>query len=262
MIELLVPTVAKVAQYQKHAFTDATIVFQTKADQFDFVSEVDRRSQHMILEAIKHYFPASGIVAEEEGQDRRSQDGTWFLVDPLDGTANFKAGIPIWAISIGLVRNGIVDSGIISLPFTGEIFCSQDGEPIAQPLKHLADAQFYGIDSTFENLQLKGLPLRRRQVGAAVPILLWCCDSHHRHRPRLDFALMGKGSFWDVCGAIAFLKQKGGALIDVTGQDFTECSDVFQALGGLKGVRTYNFRYVASASKAVAQDVYQRYLKP
>ena len=71
---------------------------------------------------------------------------------------------------------------------------------------------------------------------------------------------MGKGSFWDVCGAIAFLKQKGGSLIDATGIDFTECSDVFRVLGGLKELRNYNFRYVASANKQVAQEVYQRYL--
>ena len=262
MIAALVQTVAEVAQYQKRAFADATIVFETKTNRFDLVSEVDKRSQRMILAAIERYFPASGIVAEETGQDKVSQDGTWFLIDPLDGTANFKAGIPLWAISMGLVRNGIVDSGIIALPFTGEIFCSQDSLPITQPLEKLAAAQFYGIDSTFENQPLEGLMLRRRQLGAAVPTLLWCCDSRHRQRPRLDFALMGKGSFWDVCGAIAFLKQKGGALIDTTGQDFTECSDVFQALGGLSGLRTYNFRYVASASKSVAQEVYHRYLKP
>ncbi|MEO0987177.1 MAG: inositol monophosphatase family protein [Cyanobacteria bacterium J06639_14] len=260
MIEVLVQAVAEVAQYQKLAFTDATIVFETKTHWFDLVSEVDKRSQQMILAAIERYFPASGIVAEEPGQDKRSQDGTWFVIDPLDGTANFKAGIPVWAISIGFVKNGVVDSGIIALPFTGEIFCSHDSLPILQPLEKLADAQFYGIDSVFENRPLEGMMLRRRQLGAAVPTLLWCCDSRHRQRPRLDFALMGNGSFWDVCGAIAFLKQKGGALIDRTGQDFTECTDVFQSLGGFSGLRTYNFQYVASASKSVAQEVYQRYL--
>ncbi|NER82266.1 MAG: inositol monophosphatase family protein [Leptolyngbya sp. SIO1D8] len=261
MIDILVQVVSEVAQYQRRAFTDADIVFQTKTNQFDLVSEVDKRSQQMLLAAIERYFPASGIVAEEDGQDKPSRNGTWFLVDPLDGTANFKAGIPLWAISIGFVRDGVVNSGIISLPSTGEIFCSQDSLPIIQPLEKLAAAQFYGIDSTFENSPLTGLMLRRRQLGAAVPTLLWCCESRNRQRPRLDFALMGKGSFWDVCGAIAFLKQKGGALIDVTGQDFTECTDVFQALGGVKGIRTYNFRYVASASKKVAQEVYQHYLR-
>ncbi|MDJ0571735.1 MAG: inositol monophosphatase family protein [Pleurocapsa sp. MO_192.B19] len=259
MIEILLPTIVEVAKYQKRAFSDESIVFQTKTDQFDFVSEVDKRSQQMILAAIEQQFPRSGIVAEEEGEDKLSQDGTWFLVDPLDGTANFKVGIPSWAISIGLIKDGAVEEGIISLPFTGETFYSQDVVPLVQPLEKLAAAQFYGIDSTFENLQL-GLILKRRQLGAAVPTLLWCCDSRNRQRPRLDFALMGKGSLWDVCGAIAFLKQKGGSLIDTTGIDFTECSNVFQVLGGFKKIRTYNFRYVASASKQVAQEVYQRYL--
>ncbi len=103
--------------------------------------------------------------------------------------------------------------------------------------------------------------LKRRQLGAAVPTLLWCCDSRNRQTTRLDFALMGKGSFWDVCGAIAFFRQKGGSLIDRTGVDFTECRDVFQVLGGLEKLRTYNFRYVASASKPLAQEIYHRYLQ-
>ena len=260
MIETLLQTVIQVAQYQWQAFSNANIVFKTKSHRFDFVSEVDQRSQTMILAAIEQYFPKSGIVAEEIGQDKLSQDGTWFLIDPLDGTANFKAGIPLWAISIGLVKDGAIESGIISLPATGETFSSTEISPLTNPLEKLADAQFYGIDSTFENLHFNDITLKRRQLGAAVPTLLWCCNSQHRQRPPLDFALMGKGSFWDVCGAIAFLKQKGGALIDETGQDFTECPDVFQALGGLNKLRTYNFRYVASASKPIAQEVYQRYL--
>lgn len=258
-IKILLPTVVEVAKYQKQAFSDRNIKFKTKADRFDFVSEVDERSQQIIVQAIEQYFPASGIVAEEEGQDKLSQDGSWFSVDPLDGTANFKAGIPIWAISIGYVKDGAIAEGIISMPYTGETFYSQDVVPLVKPLESLAAAQFYGIDSTFENLQL-GLILKRRQLGAAVPTLLWCCDSPNHQRARLDFALMGKGSFWDVCGAIAFLKQKGGSLIDATGRDFTECSDVFQAIGGFEKLRTYNFRYVASASQQVAQEVYQRYL--
>ena len=260
MIEILIPIVTEVAQYQKLAFTDRDIIFKTKADKFDFVSEVDRRSQQMILTAIEQHFPASGIVAEEEGEDKLSQDGTWFVVDPLDGTANFKAGIPLWAISIGLVRDGVVEEGIISLPYNRETFFSKDFLPLVKPLEKLAAVQFYGIDSTFENLQFPGIILKRRQLGAAVPTLLWCCDSQNRQRSRLDFALMGKGSFWDVCGAIAFLKQKGGSLIDATGVDFTECSDLFQVLGGFNKLRTYNFRYVASASKQVAQEIYQLYL--
>lgn len=262
MIEILIQTVEEVAQYQKRAFTDARIEFHTKADKFDFVSEVDRQSQQAIVAAIEKYFPTSGIVAEEEGQDKLSQDGTWFSIDPLDGTANFKTGIPCWAISIGFVRDGLIESGIISLPFTGETFCSKDVTPPAKPIEKLEAAQFYGIDSTFENLRFQELVLKRRQFGAAVPTLLWCCDSQNRKRSRLDFALMGKGHFWDVCGAISFLKQIGGSLIDETGQDFTECSNVFQVLGGLDELRTYNFRYVASASKQVAKEVYQRCLRP
>ena len=131
------------------------IVFKTKIDKYDFVSEVDRRSQETILAAIEQHFPRSGIVAEEEGEDKPSQDETWFVVDPLDGTANFKAGIPIWAISIGFVRNGVVEEGIISTPFNGETFYSHDVVPLVQPLEKLTAAQFYGIDSTFENVQFE-----------------------------------------------------------------------------------------------------------
>lgn len=259
-IEILLPIVVEVAKYQKQAFSDRNLEFKTKADRFDFVSEVDERSQKMILKAIEQYFPGSGIIAEEEGQDKLSQDGSWFSVDPLDGTANFKAGMPIWAISIGYIKDGAIAEGIISMPYTGETFYSQDVAPLVKPLESLAAAQFYGIDSTFENLQL-GLILKRRQLGAAVPTLLWCCDSPNQRRARLDFALMGKGSFWDVCGAIAFLKQRSGSLIDSSGIDLTECTDIFEVLGGLKNLRTHNFRYVASVSKQVAREAYQLYLK-
>jgi myo-inositol-1(or 4)-monophosphatase len=261
MIEVLKPLVNHVMKYQKHHFQSGATEFKTKVHKLDFVSQVDLHSQEMLLPGIFTYFPKSGIIAEEMGQDKISEDGTCFVIDPLDGTANYKIGLPFWAISIGFIKDDEIIEGIIAFPFSGEIICSAELLPFKNAAPSLKKASFYGIDSAFENIELKGLKIKRRQFGASVPTLYGCCASTAQGGPQLDFALMGKSSFWDICAAVACLKKIGGALIMKNGLDLVTSKNVMQALGGPEKMRNNTYVYVASGNRSIAEEAYGRYLK-
>ena len=72
----------------------------------DYVSAADRRAEQIVLQELSRARPGYAFLAEESGATAGDDDQHRFLVDPLDGTTNFLHGIPIFAVSIGLERQG------------------------------------------------------------------------------------------------------------------------------------------------------------
>lgn len=85
----------------------------SKRTAVDMVTEADLASQQLILAGIHRHFPGHGILAEEEGGDRRNHSGALWLVDPLDGTTNFASRFPIFAVSIALWVDGQPQIGVV-----------------------------------------------------------------------------------------------------------------------------------------------------
>ena len=92
----------------------------------DLVTEFDKRSEEVILSFIQREFPDHAILAEESGHNNKISEYEW-VVDPLDGTTNFAHGIPIFAVTIGLLRNNSPLLGVVYDPFRNEIFSAEVG---------------------------------------------------------------------------------------------------------------------------------------
>ena len=88
---------------------------------FDPVTEADRAAEVAMRRMIEATFPAHGIVGEEFGTVRADAEYVWVL-DPIDGTKAFIAGLPTWGVLIGLMHKGRPTYGMMVQPFTGERF--------------------------------------------------------------------------------------------------------------------------------------------
>lgn len=88
---------------------------------FDPVTEADRAGEAVMRQLIKRSFPDHGILGEEFGTENPDAEYVWVL-DPIDGTRGFIAGLPIWGTLIGLTRGGVPCYGLMNQPFTGERF--------------------------------------------------------------------------------------------------------------------------------------------
>jgi myo-inositol-1(or 4)-monophosphatase len=104
----------------------STVVTETKAPA-DYVSEIDRGAEALAIKALGKHFPDIPMVGEEGGG--QAVDRYW-IVDPVDGTANFLSGLPIWAVSIALVERGRPTLGAISIPALGITVVGGDGVPL------------------------------------------------------------------------------------------------------------------------------------
>jgi myo-inositol-1(or 4)-monophosphatase len=190
----------------------------------DRVTDVDVAIQAQLVERIRASFPDDGLVAEEGlALDPGAREFVW-VVDPLDGTNNFALGIPCYAVSIGILRDGQPHAGVVHDPNTG-FTCSAlrghgavagrgttilPGRPLT-PASNVAirvplDPDLAPATSGWmQRYKLRGfgsvaLHLAYAAIGA------------------LDVVLDHKATLWDLAAGVAILLEAGGTITDPRGQ--------------------------------------------
>src|ERR1700712_1581436 len=94
----------------------------------NFVSLADKRAEEMLYEDLSKAGPGYGFLGEEGGSREGADKSHSWIVDPLDGTTNFLHGIPHFAISIGLQREGVMIAGLIYNPANDELYTAERGK--------------------------------------------------------------------------------------------------------------------------------------
>ncbi len=92
---------------------------------FDPVTEADREAERVIRALIRNKFADHGILGEEFGLENGDSRYVW-VIDPIDGTRSFISGVPLWGTLVGLTDNGDAVAGMMSQPFTGELFWADE----------------------------------------------------------------------------------------------------------------------------------------
>ena len=100
---------------------------KVKQNESDIVTKADRMADALITENIHKRYPSHSILAEESGEDDRDGDFTW-VIDPLDGTTNYTAGLPTFAVSIGVHHRGVPVVGVVFAPYLNELFTAVKGK--------------------------------------------------------------------------------------------------------------------------------------
>lgn len=95
------------------------------ASGFDPVTEADRAAERAIRALIAEEFPEHGLLGEEFGPERADSSHVW-VIDPIDGTRAFISGLPLWGTLVGLTVEGDAVAGMMSQPFTGELFYANE----------------------------------------------------------------------------------------------------------------------------------------
>ncbi len=190
-----------------------------KADD-SMVTDADVAIQTWLEEEIAAAFPEDGILGQE-GRTRRagrSDARDVWVLDPVDGTNNFGRGIPGFAISIGVLRDGLPRAGTVYDPVSGQLFTASAGQ---------------GAWLNGRRLRIEPTPLGSRSLfairapfGPEVPAFVHAWLGRYRLRRvgstalHLCYAALGalafvhdhRASLWDVAGAAAVLLEAGGVL--------------------------------------------------
>src|SRR5499433_3861443 len=101
--------------------TSLAVEYKSRGGAFDPVTAADRAAEQAMRALIRRNFPDHGIIGEEFGAERTDAEYVWVL-DPIDGTKSFIAGMPAWGTLIALTRFGEPVYGMMHQPFTRERF--------------------------------------------------------------------------------------------------------------------------------------------
>jgi myo-inositol-1(or 4)-monophosphatase len=107
-------------------FLDRSFTVGFKARQ-DYLTEVDGETEAFIAQQLLQIFPGDGFIGEESKARPAGEGGAAWVVDPIDGTANFARGVPHFCVSIASVAAGKVEVGVIYDPMRDELFAARRG---------------------------------------------------------------------------------------------------------------------------------------
>jgi myo-inositol-1(or 4)-monophosphatase len=197
----------------------------------NFVTAADRRTEEVLRAELTKARPGYGFLGEEGGRQEGTDRSHCWIVDPLDGTTNFLHGIPQFAISIALEREGIVVAGVIYNPANEELFIAERGKGaflngqrlrvasrrrmaeavVACGLPHLGRGDLGLFRQEFGVVQEQVAGLRR--FGAAALDLAWVAAG------RLDAYWERDLSPWDMAAGIVMVREAGGFVTDLDDED-------------------------------------------
>jgi myo-inositol-1(or 4)-monophosphatase len=197
--------------------------------QNDWVSTADRASEEVAVEYLRSRTPEFGMLAEERGQ--RGDGGTRWVLDPLDGTANFVRGFPHFAVSLALLVDGRIELGVVYDPMRDELFTGRRGGGAYTAGRRLATTDRSGLAGAFLTT---GFPFRiHRHLDTYLTlfheIFLRAGAIRRPGAAALDLAHTAAGIFdgffefclspWDIAAGALLVREAGGVVSNLDGGD-------------------------------------------
>lgn len=204
----------------------------------DFFSEVDIKAEQSIINAIHKAYPNHGILAEESGFVEGSDEAVW-IIDPLDGTANYLHGFPFFSVSIALKIKGRIEHGVIYDPLRHECFAASRGRGarlndrrirVSKQTQLSASLLGAGVPFRDANLAQRYFPTLEAMIGK-------CAGMRRTGSAAMDLAYVASGRLdgfwefglqpWDIAAGSLLIREAGGLISDVSGgDDFIKSGDV------------------------------------
>lgn len=217
-------------RYYKKEFT-----YRKKTSHHDIVTDADPEAQDAIIKNLttsmkKKGFSEKdfGFIAEEELVNSKST--YTFVIDPLDGTTNFAAGIPLFCVSIALFKNDVLIAGLLYLPVQDTVYAAelkkgayklQDSKKTKlmiskNPLNEVILATTFKSTGALEFSQhIRDHVREVRVLGSAAVDLGWCAEGI------LGIVARQGTKSWDIAAGHLILSEAGGILVDYKGKELT-----------------------------------------
>lgn len=214
----------------------------------DVVTAADKAVEAALRREVAQAFPGDAMLGEEEGVDA-SWDGRapLWIVDPIDGTANFARRLPIWCVSIGLYVDGDAVLGVIHAPMLGETHAAAAGRGATL---NGAPIRVSSVTTPVQSRIGLGFSYRRDpslHLAAIDRLLARHCEYSRLGSGALGMAHVADGRFegyfephinaWDVAAGIVIVREAGGFTNDFFAGDALANGNPI--LAGAPGVRSF-----------------------
>ena len=202
-------------------------------DAKDYVTEIDRAAEQVIIAAILKAHPDHGINAEESGRIAGKDQGADYewIIDPLDGTTNFIHGVPHFAVSIACKYRGRLEHAVIIDPVRQEEFTASRGRGAAFNGRRMRVSKRKALDTA---LLATGFPFREGQLSHMdnymsmfKDLAVQSAGIRRAGAASLDLAYVACGRYdafweyglseWDMAAGALLIQEAGGLVSDFNG---------------------------------------------
>jgi len=192
----------------------------------DLVTEVDKKAQSIIFKKIKSKFPKHSFLSEEAPSIRGKSDFLW-IIDPLDGTANYNSGIPFFCTSICLSYKDEIVLGVVFDPLHKEMFVAEksngaflNGKRVTVSKEKSLNKVMVGADSG--HIKRVQSVKKMMKIADSVRGIRWqgaaALSLCHVACGRLDAYMTANTTAWDAGAGYLIVKEAGGVITDINGK--------------------------------------------
>lgn len=193
----------------------------------NIVTSSDLAVQHFLTERLSSLLPGSGFLCEEEDLADTAHADVW-IIDPIDGTANYARGIENCCISVALVRSGVPEMGVVYSPWRDELYCAEKGKGATRngvPI-HVSGRPFA------EGILCTGMSTYRKDFSRKCSDIIYDIymegnDFRRYGSAALELCLVAAGEAelyfeirlmpWDYAAAALILQEAGGSICSFDG---------------------------------------------
>ena len=231
LLNVMIAAARKAARALKRDFGELEKLQVSLKGPANFVTAADKRAEETLYAELSKARPGYCFLGEEGGRREGADKSHTWIVDPLDGTTNFLHGIPQFAISIALEREGAIVAGLIYNPAIEELFIAEKGKGaflndqrirvagrkrlseavIACGLPHIGRGDLVLARKEIGAMQEQVAGLRR--FGAAALDLAWIAAG------RLDGYWERDLKAWDMAAGLILVREAGGFVTDTEGDE-------------------------------------------
>ena len=210
-----------------------TLDIKTKSPN-DYVSEIDRQAEEVIIKTLKKAYPTHTFLAEESGHttSANSDSDYQWIIDPLDGTTNFLYGFPQFAVSIALKHKGRIEQAVVYDPIKQELFTASRGEGAQLNGKRIRVTKRPDLSGA---LLGTGIPFREShmpfmdQYFEMMKVLIpGSAGIRRAGSAALDLAYVAAGRLdgfwefslnpWDIAAGVLLVEEAGGLVSGLRGE--------------------------------------------
>jgi myo-inositol-1(or 4)-monophosphatase len=229
LIDDLLRITKEAGEIVKEGFGTAFQV-EFKTNESNLVTEIDKKSEDHIVDFITKEYSNHTILAEEGGEVKKSGNYVW-VIDPLDGTTNFAHGLPIFSVSIGIMKDENIIAGAVYDVMRDVMYAAESGAgSYANNRKITVGSQ----DNLARSVLVTGFPYDIAENPYNALEIFTALTKKARGIRRLgsaaiDFCYLADGVFdgfwevhlhpWDICAGKLIVEEAGGKVTDFQGND-------------------------------------------
>jgi len=190
----------------------------------EIVTQADKKANEIIIKTIKEKFPEHNIVSEEASYPKNKSAFIWYI-DPLDGTTNYTAGLPLFSVNIGITYNDEPIVGVINLPHDKELYHAVEGKGAWCADRKLRVSKTSKLKESF--LQLCHAYSAKERLGGAQVVKkitgkcrvyrrFGCAGIEHTNvaSGRTDAIIIIGSRPWDNMAGALIIREAGGSVTD------------------------------------------------